>query len=79
MEGYFIGSIIFEFIGVLSRWIYVLIIKKINGEKAISFSEVWKGRASNDFARSFGYGISNVLLGMIVMIIVLLILILILG
>lgn len=54
----FFGSIIFEAIGALIRWLYFL----IRGKK-MNFSDVWNGRESMDFEESTHYGFSNIILG----------------
>lgn len=79
MEGAFIGSIVFEFVGVFFRWLYIAFIRKLKGKKVVSFGKVWKGRDNDDFSEDFEYGVSNIFLGMTVTIAIILILKLILG
>ncbi len=74
MEGSFIGSIVFEFIGVLSKWIYFNSIRKLKGQNTISFSKVWNGRKNKEFHEELSYGVSNIALGMVITILIILIL-----
>ncbi len=69
MEGAFIGSIIFEFIGSIFRWLYIAIVRKIKGKKVVSFKKVWDGR-DNKLQKRVGYGISNIFLGMLIILVV---------
>lgn len=70
MNGIFIGSIIFEFIGVFFRWIYYYFIRKFRHKEPISFKRIWSGRNNMDFKEEFEYGVSNIFLGMIITILI---------
>ena len=74
MGSSFIGSIIFEFIGVFSKWIYFNLLRKLKGQNTISFNKVWNGRENMKFHEDFLYGLSNTGLGMVITILTILIL-----
>jgi len=74
MDAPFIGSLIFEFIGVFFRWVYISIKNVIKGEKVVSFNKVWKGKKSKDFKKNIKYGMSNITLGIIIVIVIIVIL-----
>ena len=74
MGSSFIGSIIFEFIGVFSKWIYFNLLRKLKGHNTISFNKVWNGRKNMKFHEDFLYGLSNTGLGMVITILTILIL-----
>ena len=73
MEGTFIGSIVFEFIGVLFKWIFYYLRGKIKGNKVYKFKEVWNGRKNKNFKEELEYGVSNIVLGMVIIIVVIII------
>ncbi len=72
MEGAFIGSIIFEFIGVFFKWLYFSMTSLLSGKKRYSFKKVWHGRKEDNFKAEFEYGISNIALGMIMTLVIIL-------
>ena len=74
MGSSFIGSILFEFIGVLSKWIYFNSFRKLKGQNTISFKKVWNGRKNKEFHEELSYGVSNIALGMLITILTILIL-----
>ncbi len=70
MDGIFIGSIIFEFIGVFFRWLYFYITRKLSNKEAISFKRIWQERKNKDFKEEFEYGVSNIFLGMLITVLI---------
>jgi len=66
MEGAFFGSIIFEFIGSLFRWLYLFVVYSVKGKEVLSFKRVWKGKEDGSVKDDFEYGISNIFLGILV-------------
>ena len=64
----FIGSYIFEFLGVLAKWVIQFPICFILKRKRKSFIEIWDGPPSVDGADNLMYGFSNVFVGVIVLI-----------
>lgn len=66
----FVGSIIFEFIGVLAKWVFYSMINILTGKKGKkSFGEIWNGRRSN-FQDTIESAWSNIGLGMLIVFIV---------
>jgi hypothetical protein len=65
MEG-FIGSIIFEFIGVFFRWSFIAIVRKIKGQEVPGFWIIWNGRKNKTFQEHFEYGVTNIVIGVLV-------------
>ena len=70
----FIGSIILEFIGASIRWIFLLIKSRMTGKKVISFKEIFDGKKRSSFKESVEHGMSNIILGFVVIFIVCMIL-----
>jgi hypothetical protein len=60
------GSIFFEFVGALSKWIYYLIINNILDRDRISFKEIYDGRKGAKRIQKMQNGMSNVVIGIIV-------------
>lgn len=61
-----IGSIIFEFIGAFAKWLSYALINKIKGKKIIAFREIWSGRKDTQHSDLLMQGVSNIFLGIIV-------------
>ena len=68
MEGAFLGSIIFEFIGAFFRWLLLFTLNKIKGRKSVSFKQVWEGRKNTSLQENVEHGFSNIVLGVIIVI-----------
>lgn len=66
----FIGSIIFEFIGASFKWVYLAIKHKIVGKKIVGFKQVFDGKKNADFQETIEYGMSNIILGMVIVFII---------
>lgn len=60
------GSIIFEFVGALSKWIYYLIINGILDRDRISFNEIYNGKKGLKRVEKMQNGMSNTGVGIIV-------------
>ena len=73
MEGAFLGSIVFEFIGAFAKWVYYFFRTKINGGKAKGFMELWMGRKGAKNEELIMGGFSNIGLGMLIVLILLVI------
>lgn len=63
-----IGSVFFEFVGALTKWVIYAILYKIKGKGLISFKEMWNGRKGNHKSEIIMHGFSNIFLGLIVII-----------
>lgn len=79
----FVGSIFFEFVGVLTKWIFYYFGSLFKGEEPRSFLSVWEGiknkkKVDGDVTFIMD-GISNILLGIIVTIILCWLIILLTG
>lgn len=61
-----IGSVFFEFIGAFSKWLFYAVIYSLKGEKTKSFKDIWNGRKDSKKSNLLMYGISNIVLGIIV-------------
>jgi hypothetical protein len=61
----FIGSFLFEFVGVLFKWLFQFPLSIIKHSKIRSFKVIWNGedKEPNDI---FLHGISNIFLGVII-------------
>lgn len=73
MEGAFFGSIIFEFIGAFTKWVFYSIQVQIKGGKSKRFIEIWMGRKNEKQEELILQGFSNIGLGMLVVLILLVI------
>ena len=73
----FVGSILFEVIGALFRWVYYSALTSIKGRKQISFGEVLKGKKGLKDLDRMLYGVSNIALGMLIVLTILVLLVLI--
>lgn len=60
------GSIIFEFVGAMSKWIYYLIINSILDRDRISFNEIYNGRKGLKRTEKMQNGMPNIGIGIIV-------------
>lgn len=60
------GSIFFEFIGALSKWIYYLIINNVLDRDTIGFKEIYNGRKGTKRKEKIENGMSNIGVGIIV-------------
>lgn len=68
-----VGSIVFEFVGAFSRWLFLSVKNRIRGNGVVSFKKVWGGRKNAKFQESIEHGMSNIGLGMLIIFILLLI------
>ena len=59
----FWGSVIFEFFGVLCRYIYQFVTSVFTKKKLKTFIELWKGPDQEDPVNILSYGVSNILIG----------------
>lgn len=59
----FYGSYIFEFFGVLFKWLLQFPIYHFKKIKIKSFTEIWNGPKSDNGANELIYGVSNIFLG----------------
>jgi uncharacterized membrane protein (DUF106 family) len=66
----FIGSIILELIGAFCKWSFLTIKHIATGRKRVSFQQIFDGSKDSDFKESIEHGLSNILLGWIVVFIV---------
>lgn len=63
-----VGSIFFEFVGALTKWVLYASIHKIIGKKVIGFKEMWDGRKGSHKSEIIMHGFSNIILGLIVVV-----------
>lgn len=63
-----IGSVFFEFIGALTKWVAYAVLHKVRGKHIISFKEMWDGRKGSQKSEIIMHGVSNILLGLIVVV-----------
>jgi large-conductance mechanosensitive channel len=63
-----IGSVFFEFIGAMTKWILYAVIYKIKGKNIISFKEMWEGPKRSQKSDILMHGFSNTILGLIVVV-----------
>ncbi len=68
MLDFIFRSIIVEFLGVLTKWLYYVITNKIKGKEVIRFYQIWEGRKSLNSSEYFLHGISNIAFGYLVLI-----------
>ena len=66
----FVGSIFFEFVGALTRWLILLIVNLIRGKNIKGFKEIWGGRKNLSSADLILHGMTNITLGTIVVVII---------
>ncbi len=66
----FVGSVFFEFVGALTRWLILLVVNLIRGKRAMSFKEVWGGRKDLSTSDLILHGVSNIALGTIVVVVI---------
>lgn len=57
------GSYLFEFLGVLAKWVVNLLVSLFNGKKPKSFSEIWNGEKDFSPSELLLYGFINTVLG----------------
>lgn len=62
----FIGSILFEFMGVLVRWALQFPLFLFSRTRIKSFKEVWDGPGDSKPSETLLYGFSNIMLGVLV-------------
>lgn len=65
MESIF-RSVFVEFLGVFARWGIGAITNKLRGKEIVGFWEVWNGRKESSDSELFLYGVSNILIGYVV-------------
>lgn len=63
-----IGSVFFEFIGALIKWVVYAVLHKLRGKEIISLKEMWDGRKGSQKSEIIMHGFSNILLGLIVVV-----------
>jgi len=61
-------SILLEFIGALAKWLFYAILCKIRGREIKSFVEIWNGRNNSSDAEYMMHGMSNILVGYLVLV-----------
>jgi len=66
----FIGSVFFEFLGVVTRWTYIKVKCEFTGQKALDFSTVYNGRRKADDQEKIEYAFSNIILGIVVTVLI---------
>ncbi len=66
MKGEFLGSILFELIGALTKWTVHYFQIRIHGGKRKAFKEIWLGRKNAKQEDLILQGFSNIGLGMVV-------------
>lgn len=71
MEGAFLGSIIFEFIGAFVKWLFYAIRNRLIGKEVVGFMRIWMGRKGAKNEELILQGFSNTGLGMLVVVILL--------
>jgi hypothetical protein len=71
----FVGSILFEVIGEFFRWLHYSILARVKRRKQISFREVLRGKKGLKDLDRMLYGVSNIGLGMIVVLVLLVLLV----
>ncbi len=63
-----IGSVFFEFIGALTKWVGYAVLHKVRGKEVISFKEMWDGKRGSQKSEFIMHGFSNIVLGLIVVV-----------
>lgn len=63
-----IGSLFFEWVGAFTRWSILWVVNMVKGKKQLTFKEVWDGRKNSTQSETFMYGISNIMLGTVVVV-----------
>lgn len=63
-----IGSVFFEFVGALTKWVVYAVLHKIRRKRIISFREMWDGRKGSQNPEIILHGFSNTLLGLLVVV-----------
>ncbi|OOG76833.1 hypothetical protein B0E43_07555 [Algoriphagus sp. A40] len=63
-----LGSVFFEFVGTLTRWVVYAALHKIKGKDIIGFREIWNGRKRGTKSEIIAHGFSNIVLGLIVVV-----------
>jgi len=69
----FFGSFVLEFIGACVKWLLNFLVCKIEETEPISFEVIWKGRPDDRDMDSVLGGVSNILVGAVVLVTVLMI------
>ncbi len=69
-----IGSVVLEFIGAFFRWLFLSIKNRLKGNEVLSFKKVWEGRKDASFKSSIEQGMSNIGLGILILLIFLVVL-----
>jgi hypothetical protein len=67
----FIGSIFFEFIGAIARWIYLRTKAEFTEQGTLKFSEVYNGRRKSDDQEKVEHSFRNIILGMVITVLIL--------
>jgi len=63
-----IGSLFFEWVGAFTRWSILWVVNRVKRKKQLTFKEVWAGRKNTTQSETFMYGISNIMLGTVVVV-----------
>lgn len=67
----FIGSVLFRFVGVVFKWLFINIIRLLfNKEKELlSFKKAWSGDVQNDIYNEASHEFLDIILGCIILVI----------
>ena len=65
----FFGSYIFEFIGVVVRFLIQFLMHFFNDKKNKTFKELWDGPDTEDPLNSISHGLVNIIIGFTVLMI----------
>ena len=59
----FIGSVIFEFVGVSFRWLFHQLLSLFKGRKSKTFKQIWDGPKDYDGMEITTYSVTSIALG----------------
>lgn len=68
MTDSFIASFIFEFVGATTKWLFNSVLDLFKGKEKKSFSSFYKAKKIDNDSEIFLSGISNIFLGILVII-----------
>lgn len=66
----FIGSVIFEFVGVSIRWLFHRLFSLLKGRKSKTFKEVWDGPKDYNGMETTAYSFYNIILGAFIIVLI---------
>lgn len=69
----FNGSYLFQFFGVLFRWLIInllIILQLSKNNKLVSFGKVWKGLENQDDFYALSYDFTNIIIGAVFLFII---------